>query len=249
MPEQDVPAGSTQPYSIDLRPRGVLLPPVHAEEYQTGLSPESHPEVSRPRLKRSRPLKFAYPCPFCLEPIPPGDLDSARPYPLCSICRHLILDDWLVVPRARYGRSEEMALLCLEALFIRDWRWGEWVTSDSAPRGKGKAPDRLDEENYKALQLGVSLMVEKQDYFMGKPGDLEEGVISFLESPVAGFGNLAQLLRDTRRFRKQAKDLGVRGAAIKEVTPFQISLVTATSEWAFETGGKDRVLRRLGQRL
>lgn len=242
MTESAADPGSTQPYSIDLNPRGLILSPVNAEEYRI----DRHREPSRlDEIFEFSPTpnkKFAYPCPFCLEPVPPKYMDDSKHYYFCSVCRHLILDQLLVFPRARYGRREEMALLCLEALFIRDWHslllWG---------------PNRLEEEDrdeeFKSLREGVAMLVENQAIYLGMRGDVEEQVIASLETHPGRYWLLALGLHNTKKFRDETVDLLRVGAELKAITRFQIELVESTSLFAFEEGGKERMIRRLMQRL
>jgi hypothetical protein len=235
-------AGILEPYPIDLDPRSLILSPVDAEEYR--IHPAREPALLDIffEFRLTPPKKFAYPCPFCLEPIPPSDMDNSKHFYICSVCRHIILDQLVVFPRNHYGRREEMALLCLEALFIRDWHWQLlW--------GTNQIEEEKRDDEFKALREGVSLLVGNQALYLGKPGAIEEEVIASLETHPARFWLLALGLHNTQRFREQAGDLLKAGADLKAITSFQIEMVEATSAYAFEEGGKERTIRRLMQRL
>ncbi len=242
MDEIPLREGVPRIYPIDPNPTPYDLPVVKAEEYKIYQLMEPFKPGQLYEFGLFTPKKFAYPCPFCLEPVPPSTMDPAKHYWLCAVCRHLILDHLLTFPRNRYGRKEEMALLCLEAIFIRNWNS---IISGKKAKGPKVQAARAEE----ALSEAVALLLENQSMFVERPGDVEKEVLDFLEAPPPRYGVLAQELRKGRVYREQVEDLLRLGAGLKAITIFQIVLVESTSEAAFKENEKKEILQRLRQRL
>lgn len=196
---------SSKPYSLNPRPNGVQLPPLDARDYLLTY----HPEVPAHRrfLGLGAAKKNAYPCPFCLEPIPPEYLDEDRHYLVCSVCRRWILVELLGFPLTGYGRYEEMAHLCLEAIFIRHWQWVLMRSYKRLTDGGRDDDYRQGKEEYEALTAGVDWLVEQQTLFVMKEGEVDVTVYGFLENPPGRFGTLGRDLRVGREYRERAREL------------------------------------------
>jgi hypothetical protein len=238
---------SSKPYSINPMPNGVQLPPLDARQYRLTYNPEVPPP--RRFLGLGKDKKPAYPCPFCLEPIPPEYLDPDRHYLVCSVCKRWILAELLRFPLTHYGRYEDMAHLCLEAVFIRHWQWVLMRNYKRLTDGGRDEDYRQGKGEFEALVAGVSFLLEQQTLFVMKEGEVDVLVYAFLENPPGRFGTLGRDMRAGREYRERARELLLSRAPLSAFTNFQIDLVTATSWGAYGEREKDEVLARLRERL
>jgi len=191
-------------------------------------------------------------CHFCWEPVEKMKIDFPGEFRLCSVCRHIIRDDFLEVPCHKLDRRQQVEILLSEGAYILIWEHG-LLQGFKQLVGYHDSEYRDEEVRVGRLEKALDFLHDRREEIIERierNEDPETIIFEILDAYPEDDGGLFKNLARTRQWRESVTKFSRDGVSVKVHLEFQIDLVKNTSWGAFSgSEQKTSIIKELDRRL